>query len=144
MRPVISFIAKALFTILISGGMLAANAQAQYMNGATATIPFAFSAQRANLGAGNYEIKSLPDPFLLAIHQAGTGRDFIFTVRQEESGSAPSHGYLVFRGNADHLYLAEIHAEGSHTYSVVLQKHQPKTAAVKIAFSNPADAVSRR
>lgn len=135
MRPVISFIAKALFAMLISGGMLAASAQAQYMNGATVAIPFAFSAQNQNMTAGTYEVKLLPNSFLLAIHKAGIGGDFIFTVRPEESQSAPAHGYLIFRSNSSHLYLAEIHLEGTHTYSVMIQKHHTNTANVKIALN---------
>jgi hypothetical protein len=136
MRHMTSFIAKAFFTILISGGMLAASAQAQYMNGAEATVPFAFSAQSQSMAAGNYEIKLLPDPFLLAIHKAGTGGDLIFMVRPEDGQSVPSHGYLIFRRDADHLYLAEIHLPGTHTYSVLIQKREPNTADVKIALSN--------
>ena len=134
MKHVTSFIAKAFFALLISGGMLTAGAQTQYLNGAEAAIPFPFSAQRQNMPAGNYELESLADPFLLAIHEVGTGRDFIFTVRPEDSSSAPSHGYLIFRRNAGHLYLAEIHLPGSRTYTVLLQKHEPKTADVKIAL----------
>jgi len=130
-----SFIAKSLFTVLI-GGAFAATTQAQYRNEATATIPFAFSAQRANMAAGDYQINTLPDPFLLAIHKAGTGRDSIVTVRQEVSQSIPSHGYLVFRGDSGHLHLAEIHIEGTHTYSVVIQKREPKTTDIKIAFNS--------
>jgi hypothetical protein len=140
MRHLTSFIAKALFTMLISGGMLAANAQVQFMNGATATIPFAFSAQKTNMAPGAYEINVLPDPFLVAIHRAGTGRNFIVTVRQEDSPSIPSHGYLVFRGDAGHLHLAEVHVAGTHAYSVVIQKHQPKTANVKIALNSSSSA----
>lgn len=135
MRHVNSFIAKGLLTMLVSGGMLAACAQAQDGNGATATIPFEFSAQRANLGAGEYEIKSLPDPFLLAIHKAGTGRDSLVTVRPEDSQTIPSHGYLVFRGGTGHFHLAEIHVAGTHTYSVVIQKRLPKNTDVRIALN---------
>lgn len=143
MRQVISLMAKTLLAVLIVGGISAASAQAQYENGAIATIPFAFAAQRTNMAAGHYEIKLLSDPFLLAIRQAGVGRDFLLTVRPEESSSVPSHGYLVFRGGVDHLYLAEIHPEGTHSYSVVLQKHQPKTADVKIALNSSGSAASQ-
>jgi hypothetical protein len=135
-----SFIAKAFFTILISEVMLAASAQAQYMNGAEATVPFAFSAQSQSMAAGNYEIKLLPDPFLLAIHKAGTGGDLIFTVRPEDGPSVPTHGYLIFRRDAGQLYLAEIHLPGTHTYIVLLQKHEPKAANVKIALSNSSSS----
>lgn len=143
MRHITSVIAKALFTTLIGGGMLAATAQAQFMNGAEATIPFEFSTRNQNMAAGNYEIELLPDQFLLAIHKAGTGRNLIFTVRQEESRTAPTHGYLTFHRNGDHLYLSEIHFAGTQTYSVVLQKRQLSTNDVKVAFSAPAEAVRR-
>lgn len=143
MRQAISFIAKTFLAVLTIGGISAVSAQAQYQNGETATIPFAFAAQRTNMAAGHYEIDLLPDPFLLAIHKAGSGRNSFLTVRQEDSPSVPAHGYLVFRGDADHLYLAEIHPEGTHAYSVVLQRHQPKTVDVKIALNNSGSVAPR-
>lgn len=144
MRPATSFIAKTLLAVLISGGMLAASAQAQYMNGATAPIPFTFSVRSENLGSGTYEILTLPDPSLLAIRKAGTGRDSIFMVRQQDGPSIPAQGYLVFRRDAGQLYLSEIHFPGTHTYSVLLQRHKADTGNTKIAlFSLPTNATSR-
>lgn len=135
MRQLNSFIAKALLTMVVGVGILAASAEAQSRNGATATIPFEFSAQRASLGAGQYEIKSLPDPFLLAIHKAGTSRDSIVTIRKEDSQFIPSHGYLVFRGGSGHFHLSEIHVAGTHSYSVVIQKRMPEDNDIKIALN---------
>lgn len=136
MRQLNSFIAKALLTMVVGGGILAtASAEAQSRNGATATIPFEFSAQRASLGAGEYEIKSLPDPFLLAIRKAGIGRDSIVTIRKEDSQFIPSHGYLVFRGGSGHFHLAEIHVPGTHSYSVIIQKRMPEDNDIKIALN---------
>ena len=140
MKVLSSFIAKAVFTILIGGSVSGASMQAQFMNGEKAVIPFAFSAQKQSMAAGIYEVRLLPDPFLLAIHKAGTGSDFIFTVRPEDSPSVPSHGYLIFRSNAGHVYLAEIHFPGTHTYSVLIQRQKPNTAAVKIALSTNSSA----
>lgn len=146
MRYMTSFIAKAFFTILISGGISATSLQAQYMNGTEATIPFAFSAQRQNMKAGTYELRSLSDPFLLAIHKIGTGEDLICTVRPEESQSVPTRGYLTFRRNDGHIYLAEIHYQGTHTYIVLIQsqKQKPKTADAKIDSSNSATNIALR
>ena len=144
MRHATSFIVKAVLAFLISGGILATNAQAQYLIGAKATIPFPFSAQRQNMSAGVYQVKVIPDPFLLAIQEAGTGRDFIFTVRPETSQSAPSHGYLIFRRDAGHLYLAEIHLPGTHTYSVVIHRQRRNTANAKIALSNNSTNIALR
>lgn len=136
MRHGTAFIAKALFTLLISGGMLATRTQAQDINGEEATIPFGFSAQKQNIAAGIYEIRLLPDQFLLAIHKAGTGRNLFFTVHPEESLSAPSHGFLTFRRDAGHIYLAEIHFQGTKTYSVLIHKQKSNTADVRIALAN--------
>lgn len=144
MKHITSIIAKALFTILISGGLSAASIQAQDTNGVEATIPFEFSAHRQNMAAGVYELKLLSDPFLLSIRNVNTGRKRILMVRQQDSQSAAAHGYLTFRRDAGHIDLAEIHFQGTHVYSVLIQKQYPDAANVRVASSNSSTNIALR
>src|SRR6185437_12112744 len=126
MKRVTSIIAKALVTILMSGWLLVVSVQAEGMSGVEANIPFEFSTYgQKNIASGTYHLELLSDPFLLSIRNLKTGRKQILMVHQAESPSPATHGYLIFRRDGDHSYLAEIHFKGSTVYSELFRKEGP-------------------
>lgn len=144
MKRITSVIATALLTIMLGVQPLAVWAQAQDTPRVEATIPFKFSAYRQDIASGTYQLNLLSNPFMLSIRNVNTGRKQMLMVLPKESQSPPSHGYLIFRRDGGHSYLAEIHFQGTNLYSELIPEQGPKAAKATVGSPSGSAIVASR
>jgi hypothetical protein len=127
MKRVASIIVKSLFAVLVSGGPFALNAQAQYDEGITTNIPFAFSADGHEIRASTYRLRLINNNFMMSLVDVKTGNEQFLTVRPETGRSLESsHGRLVFQVCDGRVSLTEVHIPGTNLFSETVNKRGSK------------------
>jgi hypothetical protein len=143
MTRVTSFIVKSLVTLLIGGGTLAANLQAQG-DPITVDIPFPFTVGTQSIGPGTYTFSLLPSQFLLSVTNVKTGGIEMFSVRPERQRSVEQHGRVVFHNSDGYSVLNEVHFPGTGTFSEVIQRHAAARMEAKKSSTGNSISVAQR
>lgn len=140
MKPMMSLVVKSLVTILIGGGTLAMNLQAQTDPGMTVSIPFPFTVGTQNIAPGTYRFSESSDPFLLSVCNVQTGHEELFLLFPEQRGTFEPRGRLVFRTSEGSSILNKVQFPGSDQFSEVIQRH--RGGRIEAARSSTGNSMS--
>jgi hypothetical protein len=110
MSRILAITTRVLLALPLVAGLLAV-APAAAQNAATATIPFAFSADSYKLPAGTYRIDMISSQ-VLSFRNVTTGKTHCLMVLPDWSSAPPSHGSLVFHRYGSQSYLYKVSIAG--------------------------------
>jgi len=143
MTRLTSLIAKSLLTLLMVGGTLATNLQAQ-SGAVTVNVPFPFTVDTQTLTPGTYRFSLEFDSFLLSVFDVKASHERLFLVRPALQPAVEQRGHLVFRNSEGYRALNEIHFPGSEMFLEVVQRHRAaRMEAKKPSPGNPISAAGR-
>jgi hypothetical protein len=148
MTRLASLFVQSLFAILIGGGILPSNLQAQN-DGITVSVPFAFTVGSQSIAPGTYQFSLNSGHvgsigFLLSITNLKTGAMQVFDVLPERQFAIEERGRLTFRTSAGRPMLATVHFPGSDTFSEVVQRHDGGQREATPSSISQSGSVSRR
>jgi hypothetical protein len=123
MKRITSLVIQSLVTILIGGGILAGNLQAQTDLAMTVSIPFPFTVGTQSIAPGTYQFSLISSQFLLSVLNVKTGDKNVFPMRPGQQHAFESHGRLIFRNSDGCSTLSEIYFPGTDRFSEVSQRH---------------------
>lgn len=118
-------------TLPVAGLLLAEpTAPAQTSPAATATIPFAFSVNGANMPAGRYALKMVSEN-MVSVLNLTTRTTQLWMVRPEYGREPQSRGRLIFERNGGSSYLTQVWLAGSTNHSEMIgrPKHEREVVA---------------
>ena len=129
MTRITSLFTKSLFALLIAGGTLATNMQAQ-TESMTVTVPFPFTVDEQCNAPGTYRFSLTSSQYLLSVVNVKTGNKEMFAVHPENEPVSEASGRLVFQGADGPRVLNELHFAGSDTFNELnKQRHAEGTGA---------------
>ncbi|MFZ0273681.1 MAG: hypothetical protein WB524_01480 [Acidobacteriaceae bacterium] len=144
MKRITSLIAKSLVAILIGGGALAGNLQAQSDSGITVSIPFPFTVGTQCIAPGTYRFSLVSDQFLLSVLNVKTGSEEMFRVQPEHQRALESHGHLIFRESEGYRALNEVHFPSADTFSEVIERRSAGRLEAKKTSTSNSISVGQR
>jgi hypothetical protein len=144
MKRISLFLVKTLATILICGGSVAINLQAQDDTAMTVSIPFAFTVGRQNIAPGTYQFKLGSDPFLLSVRNVKSGHEEIFPVRPEQPRPFEPRERLIFRNSEGCRALNEVRFPGTGAFMEVIQRHGNERVEAKGSSTGNSVSVAQR
>jgi hypothetical protein len=144
MKQTSLFLVTSLVTILICGGPLAVNLQAQSNHAMTVSIPFPFTVGGHSIAPGTYQLSLESDPFLLSVRNVKTGHEDIFPVRPEQPRGFEPQGRLIFGNSAGSRVLNEVRFPGTGTFTEVIQRHAAGRIEAKGSSTSNSVSVAQR
>ena len=118
-----STLTNLLLTLPLVAGMLGSTTAAYAQTGATATVPFAFSANNVHEPAGTYRVQLLSDRFM-CLRNVKTGKTQCLVVRPESARIIETQGRLIFQRYGSQKYLVQVWIPGTNIHSEIAQKHE--------------------
>lgn len=131
MKRLTSLVVKSLVMLLIAGGMLATNLQAQSDDAITVRVPFPFTVGTETLAAGTYQFSTISNNFLLSVRNVKTGKMDITSVLPVLQDTVEQQGRLVLLNNEGSSVLNEVHFPGTSMFSVVQRRSSGRIEAKK-------------
>jgi hypothetical protein len=122
MSRILAITTRVLLALPLVAGLLAVAPAAAAQSAATATIPFAFSADSYKLPAGTYRIDMISNQ-VLAFRNVTTGKTHCLMVLPDWSSNPPSRGSLVFHRYGNQSYLYKVSIAGRSGNSEFLKSH---------------------
>ena len=116
MTWITSLFAKSVSALVIAGGALATNLQAQNES-MTVTVPFPFTIGAQCNAPGTYRFSLTSSQYMLSVVDVKTGYKKIFPVHPENEPTSEADGRLVFRNSDGPRVLKELHFVGSDQFS---------------------------
>jgi hypothetical protein len=123
MSSLSSTLTNLLLTLPLVAGLLGSTTAAYAQTGATATVPFAFSANNVHEPAGTYRVQLLSDRFM-CLRNVKTGKTQCLVVRPESERIIETQGRLVFQRYGSQKYLVQVWISGTNIHSEIAQKHE--------------------
>jgi hypothetical protein len=105
-----SIVAGALALALV---LAVGSAMAQSSVSLRADIPFEFTVGKATMPAGEYSVRSLAQPYVVAIAAVDHSAQAALITQGAEAVTATEQAKLVFRKYGDRYFLAEIWSLGT-------------------------------
>jgi hypothetical protein len=140
MKRIRSIMTGSFLAVLIVCGGCSPKMRAQTEPGAIFSVPFAFTTNGHQVGAGTYEIRRLSNPFFISLRNVETGAKDLFSVRPEEQRKVPAKGLLVFHRCGQHIDLTEFHIAGTNLYSVAIPPRHARNS--EIEGCSPAETMT--
>ncbi len=118
----------------LAGGLVAATPAASAQTGThmTATIPFAFSADKWPVAAGKYTVAVTTEHFL-SFTNVETGKTQIVMVRPDDGQPNRGPSRLVFHREAGQIYLTQVWVAGKSLHSDLISHPKPQREFAKLA-----------
>jgi hypothetical protein len=135
-----SLVVKSLAPLLIAGGTLATNLQAQSDDAITVRVPFPFTVGTRSIAPGTYRFSLLSGHFLLSVLDVKTGDVEMFNVRPEGQRAVEQYGRLVFNNSEERSVLNEVHFPGTSVFSEVIQRRGG--GRIEAKKSSPDNSIS--
>jgi hypothetical protein len=144
MKRVTSIVAGSLFAVLIAGGALTAELEAQSTPGEIFTVPFIFTADGIEIGPGTYEVRHDMSQHVMSIQNVETGEKDLISVRPEERSAISGKGLLVFHRCGDRNYLSEFYLRGTNLYSATITPSPKKNVEIESCSMTGTTTVAAR
>lgn len=103
---------KVGLTVFAAGALALGSAMAQSSVSLRADIPFEFIAGKATMPAGEYAVRSLTQPGIVAINAVDRSANALLLTQGAQALTAPEQAKLVFRKYGDRYFLAEMWGAG--------------------------------
>ena len=140
----LSLLTKSLLGILLAGGALTTNLQAQSDLAVTVSIPFPFTVDGHSMAAGTYQFSLVSSPFLVSVLNVKTGLKEMFPVRPKQQLTPEESGRVKFHDANSHPMLSEIHFPGTDRFIELDQRYVVGRRDVKSSPTAQSISVAQR
>ena len=123
-------LSNLIFSLSLATGLLCAGATASAQTTTSVTIPFGFSADNQNVGAGSYKVELLSDRYL-SLRNIATNKTQVLMVRPEAGQAIETRGRLVFQQEGSRKYLAQVWIAGTSLHSEMAVQHKRESESAK-------------